>query len=85
MRFAERSCAAIEGWIVLATGLHDEAQEDDVHEAFAEYGEARFLLSLLFLLCSARCAGEESAHEPGPAYGLREGLRAGRVCAAQGG
>jgi hypothetical protein len=34
---------AIEGWIVLATGIHEEAQEDDLHNIFRESGEVKNL------------------------------------------
>ncbi|KAJ2759719.1 hypothetical protein H4S06_002091 [Coemansia sp. BCRC 34490] len=34
---------SVEGWVVVATGIHGEAREDDVHDFFGAYGRVSTL------------------------------------------
>ena len=45
----EPNLAAVEGWLVILTGLHEETQEDDIHDKFCDFGTGSSLTLTLSL------------------------------------
>ena len=61
----EPNLAAVEGWLVILTGLHEETQEDDIHDKFCDFGTASSLTLTLSLAPSL---------SPSPTLGLSRTL-----------
>lgn len=39
----ETALTAVEGWVLMITGIHEEAQDEDIYEPFSEFGDIKSL------------------------------------------